>query len=70
MRGDAEIIIDKLLDDDPIIRHSCASDGAWRRKVMEWLKRKSTIVGVEIANWILVIGVLVIIWVIYVYFIR
>jgi hypothetical protein len=37
---------------------------------MEWLKQKSTIVGVEIANWILVIGVIVVIWVIYVYFVR
>ena len=37
---------------------------------MEWFKRKTTIAGTEISNWLLVAAAVVAIWLIYVYVIR
>ena len=35
------------------------------RKVMEWFSRKTSIAGTEIPNWLLVVGAIIIIWLIY-----
>ena len=35
------------------------------RKAMEWFSGKTSIAGVEISNWILVLAALVVIWIIY-----
>ncbi len=32
---------------------------------MEWFSRKTSIAGIQISNWILVLAALVIIWIIY-----
>jgi hypothetical protein len=32
---------------------------------MEWFSRKTSIAGTEIPNWVLILGVLIIIWIIY-----
>jgi hypothetical protein len=32
---------------------------------MEWFSRKTSIAGIEVSNWILVIVVIVVIWIIY-----
>jgi hypothetical protein len=37
---------------------------AWR-KIMEWFTRKTSIAGTEISNWVLVLGAIIIIWLIY-----
>jgi hypothetical protein len=37
---------------------------------MEWFSRKTSIAGIEISNWILVLAAVVAIWVIYAFFIR
>jgi hypothetical protein len=34
-------------------------------KAMEWLSRKTSIGGIQISNWILVLAALVVIWIIY-----
>jgi hypothetical protein len=34
---------------------------------MEWLSRKTSIAGTQISNWVLVLGALVVIWIIYSY---
>ncbi len=41
------------------------SDGHYGRKAMEWFSRKTSIVGVQIPNWILVVVAVVVIWIIY-----
>jgi hypothetical protein len=35
------------------------------RKAMEWFSRKTSIAGIEVPNWILVVVVIVVIWIIY-----
>jgi hypothetical protein len=32
---------------------------------MEWFSRKTSIAGIQISNWILVLAALVVIWIIY-----
>ena len=32
---------------------------------MEWFSRKTTVAGIEIPNWILVVAAVVVIWIIY-----
>jgi hypothetical protein len=32
---------------------------------MEWLSRRTSIAGTEIPNWVLVLGAIVVIWLIY-----
>jgi len=32
---------------------------------MEWFSRKTTVAGIEISNWILVVAAVVVIWIIY-----
>jgi hypothetical protein len=32
---------------------------------MEWFSRKTSIAGIEVPNWILVIVVIVVIWIVY-----
>ena len=32
---------------------------------MDWFSRKTTIAGVQISNWILVVAAVVVIWIIY-----
>ena len=32
---------------------------------MEWFSRKTSVAGVEIPNWVLVIAAIVVIWIIY-----
>ncbi len=32
---------------------------------MEWFSQKTSIVGVQIPNWIIVLGAVVVIWIIY-----
>ncbi len=32
---------------------------------MEWFSRKTSIAGIEVPNWILVVVVIVVIWIIY-----
>ncbi len=32
---------------------------------MEWFSRKTSIVGIQIPNWILVVAAVVVIWIIY-----
>lgn len=41
------------------------TDGHYERKAMEWFSRKTSIAGVQIPNWILVVAALVVIWIIY-----
>jgi hypothetical protein len=40
-------------------------DGHYGRKTMEWFSRKTSIAGVQIPNWILVVAAVVVIWIIY-----
>jgi hypothetical protein len=35
------------------------------RKAMEWFSRKTSIGGIQISNWILVVAAVVVIWIIY-----
>jgi hypothetical protein len=37
------------------------------RKVMEWFSRKTSIAGIQIPNWILVVAAVVVIWIIYIF---
>ena len=32
---------------------------------MEWFSRKTSIVGVQVSNWIIVLGAVIVIWIIY-----
>ena len=32
---------------------------------MEWLSRKTSIAGVQIPNWVIVLGAIIVIWLIY-----
>jgi hypothetical protein len=32
---------------------------------MEWFSRKTSIAGIQISNWILVIAALIVIWIVY-----
>ena len=41
------------------------TDGHYGRKAMEWFSRKTSIAGVQIPNWILVVAAVVVIWIIY-----
>ena len=34
---------------------------------MEWFRRKTSIAGVEVSNWLIVLGVVIVIWIIYSY---
>jgi hypothetical protein len=34
-------------------------------KVMEWFSRKTSIAGAEVPNWLIVLGAIVVIWIIY-----
>jgi hypothetical protein len=36
-----------------------------RSKVMEWLKRTTSIAGNEIPNWVIVLGAIIVVWIIY-----
>ncbi len=36
-----------------------------RRKTMDWFSRTTSIAGIQVPNWILVIVALVVIWIIY-----
>jgi hypothetical protein len=36
-------------------------------KVMEWLKRTTSIAGIQIPNWVIVLGAIIVIWLIYKY---
>jgi hypothetical protein len=35
------------------------------RKAMDWFSRKTSIAGIQISNWILVLAAVVVIWIIY-----
>jgi hypothetical protein len=35
------------------------------RKAMEWFSQKTSIAGVQISNWILILAAIIVIWVIY-----
>jgi len=35
------------------------------RKAMEWFSRKTSIAGIQISNWILVLVAIIVIWIIY-----
>jgi hypothetical protein len=39
--------------------------GAIWEETMEWFSRKTSIAGIQISNWILVIVAVVVIWIIY-----
>ena len=39
--------------------------GLSREEVMEWFYKKTSIAGVQIPNWVLVLGALILIWLIY-----
>ena len=39
--------------------------GTYGRKAMEWFSQKTTVAGIEISNWILVVAAVVVIWIIY-----
>jgi hypothetical protein len=39
--------------------------GTIRSKVMEWLKGTTSIAGTEISNWVIVLVVIIVIWIIY-----
>jgi len=41
------------------------NEAANGRKAMEWFSRKTSIAGVQIPNWILVVAAVVVIWIIY-----
>ena len=34
---------------------------------MEWFSRKTSIAGFEVSNWLIVLGVVIVIWIIYSY---
>jgi hypothetical protein len=38
---------------------------AWGRKVMEWFTRTTSVAGIQIHNWVLVLIAVIIIWLIY-----
>jgi hypothetical protein len=42
-------------------RRFCCRGG----KVMEWLKRTTSIAGIQIPNWVIVLGAIIVIWLIY-----
>ena len=35
------------------------------RKAMEWFSQKTSIAGIQISNWMLVLGAIIVIWIIY-----
>ena len=35
------------------------------RKVMEWFNQKTSVAGVQIPNWAIVLGAIIVIWLIY-----
>jgi hypothetical protein len=35
------------------------------RKAMEWFSQKTSIAGIQISNWILVLAAIIVIWIIY-----
>jgi hypothetical protein len=40
------------------------------RKAMEWFSRKTSIAGIKVPNWTLVVVVIVVIWIIYSFLTR
>jgi hypothetical protein len=40
------------------------------RKAMEWFSRKTSIASIEVPNWILVVVIIVVIWVVYSFITR
>jgi hypothetical protein len=47
-----------------------STEAAYGRKAMNWFRRTTSIAGMQVSNWILVIMAVVVLWVIYSAFIH
>jgi hypothetical protein len=45
--------------------HEGLSRPAFGRKVMEWFGQKTSIAGIQVPNWMIVLGVVIVIWLAY-----